>query len=233
MVTPGPQQPGEGEAEPRDLSELDLSPKLSIPPFEAQGPGVRPPPPPKDPRKKSMAGGGYRFEDPAFTAKVARDGTVEFEDRGYDGETGPLTFEFDVNDWMMGAAGDDPYSHEKRQFLEATREERLAMARVACGERLSRSLVNLPARLEQIWRSGQPPADKRRVLFDLWDECAESGSPELKRYGQLARATILHFIETHLPKGSEHAYSSLELKRLNRERLSKVPFEPYRRKETL
>lgn len=234
-VAPGPQSGGATAPDSgRDLSELDLSPKLSVPPFEAQGPGVELPPPPKDPRKKSTAGGGYRFEDPTFTAKVAPDGTVEFEDRGYDGEDGnPLSFTFDVNDWMASAAGDDPYSHEKRRFLEATREERLEMARIACGERLSRSLVNLPSRLEQIWASAQPPEDKRRVLFDLWDECAESGSPELKRYGQLARATILHFIRKRLPKGSEHSYSALELKRLNDERISRLRFEPYSHEETL
>jgi hypothetical protein len=231
---------GNGDTDPkggktkdgRDLSSLDLGVHVEVPRFEDQGPGVVLPPPPKDPRRRSTHGGGWRYDDPTFAAEVAPDGTVTFDGRGHesvdlipDEEVGGWSI--DVNDWILSAAGDDPYSYEKRKFLEATREERLAMARAACGVRLSSSLLELPKRLAAVWQSTQPVEDKRRVLFDLWDECAEDGAPEVLRYGELARYTILDFIQKHLPRDSEDAYTELELDRLNERRASKRRFDPY------
>ncbi len=228
----------------RDLGSLDLSPHVSVPAYEDQGPGVVIPAPPKDPKKHATKDGGYNYDDTAFGAHVARDGTVTFDGRGNSEVNGipriglapgrenespsiAGTWAIDLNDWILSAAGDDPYSYEKRKFLEATREERLVMARAACGERLSSSLVELPQRLDKIWKSRRSVAEKRAILFDLWDDCAEDGPKEVLRYGELARLTILDFIQKHLPEGSEEAYTELEIDRMNRRRASSRRFAPY------
>ena len=224
----------------RDLSSLDLNAKVAVPRFEDQGPGVVLELEEKDPKRKPTKDGGWKYDDTAFGAHVRADGSVTFDDRGnsevdlmpdgvkggFDGQPS-AEWTIDVNDWIMSALGDDPYSYEKRKFLEATREERLAMARAACGERLSSSLVDLPKRLSGVWNSNKTPEEKREVLFDLWDDCAEEGSPEVMRYGELARLTILDFIQKHLPEGSADAYTELEIDRLNQRRVSTRPFAPY------
>ena len=219
----------------RDLSSLDLKPRLSVPRFEDQSGGIvipERPKPQKDPRRRPTKDGGWRYDDSTFAAKVGPDGTVTFDERGHesvdllpDSDVGG--WRIDVNDWILSAAGDDPYSYEKRRFIEATREERLAMARAACGARLSASLVELPERLDKVWRSARPIEEKRQILFDLWDDCAEEGTPEVMRYGELARLTILDFIQKHLPEGSETAYTQLELEKLNERRASSKRFDPY------
>jgi hypothetical protein len=228
----------------RDLSTLDLSAKIAVPKFEDQGPGVVLELEQKDPKRRGTSDGGWTYEDSAFGAHVAADGSVTFDGRGNSAVDGipelgmspgsdneaPSAvgkWTIDLNDWILSAGGDDPYSYEKRRFLEATREERLAMARAACGERLSAALVDLPQRLTKIWRSRRSPEEKREVLFDLWDDCAEEGAPEVMRYGELARLTILDFIQKHLPEGSAEAYTELEIDRFNERRLSSRPFSPY------
>src|SRR5688572_4441950 len=159
--------PGGGKTKDgRDLSSLDLGAKISVPRFEEQGNDGTTIvlEEPRDPKRRPTKDGGWRYDDSAFGAHVRADGTVTFDGRGNsavdllpdgagqgpDGEA-TASWTIDVNDWILSAAGDDPYSYEKRRFLEATREERLAMARAACGERLSASLVDLPKRLSAIW----------------------------------------------------------------------------------
>jgi hypothetical protein len=93
---------------------------------------------------------------------------------------------------------------------------------------LTASLAELPLRLAKIWESERPPEQKREVLFDLWDDCAEDGAPEVMRYGELARLTILEFIQRHLPRGSRDAYTEVEVDQLNARRVSSRPFAPYR-----
>ncbi len=218
----------------RDLQSLDLSPRLSVPKFENQGPGVQVPKPRADPRLRRKKGGRLEFNDTSFKAEIDVDGSVTFDGRGYrenvlDGKP-RQGYPIDINDWLISAVtGKDPYSYEKRKFLDRTREMRLAMARKVCGERLSRALIELPERLNGVWNHKSLPVEIRKErLFKMWDECAEEGSPQILRYSQLVRMTIIAFIGKHLPAGSAYAYTPGELQQFNRKRYSKVRFEPYR-----
>ena len=79
------------------------------------------------------------------------------------------------------------------------------------------ALHRLARRLEAVWGDGTRPAvERRRTLFELWDECQESGA------GVVARAQIMGFIRRRLP-GS---YPAEELRLLNSRRSSREPFAP-------
>jgi hypothetical protein len=68
-------------------------------------------------------------------------------------------------------------------------------------DRMPRALYHLPAWLEWTWKNkAWPPERRRRLLFELWDSCADDAS------GDFARATIIAFIRRDLPEGSPHAY---------------------------
>jgi hypothetical protein len=64
-------------------------------------------------------------------------------------------------------------------------------------------------------------AERRQLLFELWDECDNTNS------GREARASILAFIRRRLPLGGADAYSPDELERLNGRRTTAEPFDPY------
>lgn len=76
---------------------------------------------------------------------------------------------------------------------------------------------------------------RRRLLFELWDECEEprNGDDERPeaRVGQRAREHILLFIRRELPRGCSEAYSGAELRAYNAMRASRQPFFPYREQE--
>ena len=137
---------------------------------------------------------------------------------------------FDLTDYVMRKSGaGDPYSYEKDKFMTATRDQREKMWHAESAERLKEALQILPSQLADVWNNREwTPAERRRVLFDLWDECAETGSPERIRLGRQIRVTILAFIRKRLPAGGEHAYTEDELRALNESRSSKQPFAPYR-----
>jgi hypothetical protein len=173
--------------------------------------------------------GGYREDRARFSARVDRDGHIEFRDRGNIQPDG-LGLSFDLTDAVLHALGDDPYAYEKMRIMERTRDVRAGMALRDRGDRMREAVVRLPAYLARIWgHDAWTPAQKRRALFALWDEVAEEGDPEMLRGGEAVRAIILAFIARHLPEGGAHAFTADELAAMNRERKSKQRFEPYHR----
>lgn len=135
---------------------------------------------------------------------------------------------FDITDALTRWMGDDPYSAAKLAFLERTREERAQIARKQTAESLQTSVANLRRHVSSIWRRTDMPASERRaILFELWDECAETGSPGELEAARAARATVLGFIRRELPAGSPDAYTADELGALNRARGSTMAFAPY------
>lgn len=132
----------------------------------------------------------------------------------------------------------------KAEFLRETRELRLEMAVKSERRRLARALGELEAQLGELWETTTlPPEERRRALFELWDECLERLAPtpdaavdelgpsiaeQRVRAAVEARRRILSFIRYALPSGSELAYSAEELRRLNQRRRSRERFEPYR-----
>ncbi len=141
---------------------------------------------------------------------------------------------FDINDWVMRLAGEDPYTYRKAKMLEQTRTMRAEMAIAERRQLLRDRIRELKDYLLALWRAPDvAPEVKRRQLFMLWDECLEaaamgqSTSNELARAGRTARTVILTFIRKHLPKHSERAYTDAELRDFNSRRQSREPFAPY------
>ncbi len=174
---------------------------------------------------KGLARSSEAWADSSYEEKRA--GTWGGGDGGGTGMVTAATF--DLTDWAERAAGNDPYYNRKKKFLDRTREERAGMARVEKTRVIDESLDQLSTRLVRIWRSRKwSPAKRRQVLFQLWDECAETGSAQLVAAGDRAREQIIAFIRLKLPKGSEHGYTAAELAALNGKRDSKRRFAPYR-----
>jgi len=211
----------EGPPPPNALRFPDRTP-LPVP---GKGPG------PLGPDAKPDGDGGYRFERTTFVARVRRDGTVKIEDNpDINGRfTGlGIAASFDLTDMIMRAIGDDPYAFEKLKILDATREARAGMAREDRSGRIRAALVRLPRDLARIWAYERwDAAERRRVLFRLWDEVVEEGEAELVRAGAQVRGIICNFIRQHLSAGGPAAYTSEELAELNRRRKSKTAFDPY------
>jgi hypothetical protein len=135
---------------------------------------------------------------------------------------------FDLTDWAMRASGNDPYYHRKKAFLDRTRAERARMARVDEAENLRDSVRNLRQHLRVVWSYRAWSVERRRrALFELWDECAESGSAAVVAAADRARATIEAFIRRNLPADHADGYPAAELTALNRQRSSKRRFAPY------
>jgi hypothetical protein len=183
-------------------------------------------------------GGRYEKKTPQFRADIGSDGKVHFRDSPFfsdpemysDPEAGVVGagVHFDITDQLMRAHGMDPYWSAKLQYLEETSDERNGMAVVDRGNKIRESLARLPAFLDKVWRDTRyTPAQRRLVLFQLWDECAESGPDDVVRAGDEVRSTIEAFVRRHLAPGSADAYPADELDTLNATRGSKRPFRPY------
>jgi hypothetical protein len=175
--------------------------------------------------------GGYRFERTTFTAQVRRDGTVKIEDAPpvSGGFTGlGIGASFDLTDMIMRAIGNDPYAFEKLKILDATREARVGMARADRTDQIREALVRLPRDLARIWAYERwDVAERRRILFRLWDEVIEEGETELVRAGAQVRGIICSFIRQNLPADGPAGYTAEDLAQLNRARKSRTAFDPY------
>jgi hypothetical protein len=112
----------------------------------------------------------------------------------------------DLNDFFYRQVGVDPYSPLRAQFLAITFEMRMDMAVAADRANTEARLRELPLALARMWLySPMPAAARRRLLFELWQETAETPA------GATARSEIERFIRTALPCGSRHAYTPAEL----------------------
>ncbi len=134
---------------------------------------------------------------------------------------------FDVTDALMRRHGQDPYASKKLKVLDATRDERVQIGAKYRRDQLGQAPQMMKAAVDQLWGSGLDVAAKKRALFELWDDCAEAGVPELVEAGQRARAFLVGFVNARLPAGSASAFSRDELAELNAHRRSRIVFAPY------
>lgn len=194
--------------------------------------------------------GTYRGTTPDFTAHVERDGSVRFEDRsnvrpgagtddgamthGVDPSTirdrgsigkGGVGGRMDATDFVMKRKGMDPRGYEKQKFLDETRDQRAELGKQHRSAQLSRAAVLMRSNIQRLWARTADPVERKQVLFELWDECEESGDPETVASGQQARAVVTSFIRSRL-HGAD-AYSATELAQLNVRRRSAARFAPY------
>lgn len=134
---------------------------------------------------------------------------------------------FDLTDGVMRAAGQDPYASRKIAFLDRTRDDRRRLAVGARSAALREALHRTRADLERLWSGPGAAADKRHLLFLLWDECAERGPDEVVATSRAVRGAILAFVRRRLPAGSRDAFTAEELARENARRSSSERFDPY------
>ncbi|HEX7835847.1 MAG TPA: hypothetical protein VF469_00210, partial [Kofleriaceae bacterium] len=138
-----------------------------------------------------------------------------------------LAGNFDATDWLMRAHGQDPYARRKLAFLDATRDERAEIGRRHRDAELARSSELVERSLRAAWAAAPELRARKQALFELWDDCAETGDPAVVAAGEAARRLVLGFIRGHLPAGSAEAFTAAEIAALGRTQQSKAVFRPY------
>ncbi len=210
--------------------------------------------------------GAFDYVDPGkrFRARIMTDGTVQFADRwrkpaesdrqnGKRGGRPPEPVLTAINpfvgvklggplEWMMRSSKQDPAGHAKAEFLEVTRSFRTRLAVGDTRSRVHERLRALPAELLVLWSDEtRPLAERRRLLFQHWDDCAEvvpnrralpdAAADEIATLradaATEARAIIEAFVRRHAPPTSARAYPRGELAKLNARRRTALPFDPY------
>ena len=169
---------------------------------------------------------GYHYSGPSFSARIAMDGRVSFDDHSIRDFKG-LSGGFDLTDIAMRGRKQDPYRYEKEKFMETTTKLRSELQTRARRDQLESSLAALPQHLERLWGDLSRSARARRgELYALWKDAAGSDD-EVGAAGKKARAAIEAFIRERLPEGTEDAFTDEELRRFNA-RPGVLRFEPYK-----
>ncbi len=211
------------------LPQTMRSPMPSLPPPAPQAPGEGGDDDPWKPRFGVYRNpdGSYTADHGSFIARVDRGGRVTFQDRA--GFTAGSAWGVVGALGLVGTFGNqEPNYRHKQYFLERTFDERLSMRADDDARVMHAALANLPAYLAAIWHYDPwSVTTRKRVLFELWDECAELGSADLREAGAAARAIIDEFIRRYVPEDGEYAYTVAELRALNAERTSAHAFDPY------
>jgi hypothetical protein len=178
-------------------------------------------------RELQPDGEGRKAEHKTFRVKVAADGSVKIHDKANVQRQGLLGASFDVTDGLMRRHGIDPYSSYKLKVLDETREERVAIGKQHRTQQLAQSRQHVHKNLERLWATATDLAARKQGLFELWDDCAETGSEELVGAGRSAREYVVGFIRSKLPAGGATAFTADELARFNGQRKSRATFAPY------
>lgn len=174
---------------------------------------------------QAVPGACGTFDDPMCDAESPQK-TVGKSMSG-DGTVIPvLGGRFDITSYLHRKLIGDPFSSRKLKMLNATRAERVESGAVYRAARLGQSAELMARNLEALWGSTTDPAARREALFELWDECAE-GEGVAGAAGERARAMVIGWIGTHLPRGQPGAFSADEIARLDARRASKQHFAPY------
>jgi hypothetical protein len=172
-------------------------------------------------------GEGTKAEHHTFKARFNPDGTVKSLSDKKNLRVYGLWGEFDVTDAMMRSKGIDPYSSYKLRVLDDTRDERAAIGKRYRTQQLARSKQHVQKNLARLWSSTHDVKERKQGVFELWDDCAETGSEELIAGGASAREYVVGFIRSKFPAGSADAFTATELARLNKQKKSTALFAPY------
>ncbi|MDQ3337023.1 MAG: hypothetical protein M4D80_17820 [Myxococcota bacterium] len=158
---------------------------------------------------KPAGGGTYKTEKETFRAKVNADGSVKIEDKPAD-----------LQDRIAKSYGIDSYAANKLRYLDRTRDQRVAIGKRYREQELKKSVIYMQQHIARLHAMTSDVAKRKQGLFDLWDECAETGTPEEIAGGEEARA----FVMAHI-RGTV-TYTPEELRKLDAQRQSKQPFAP-------
>jgi len=161
-------------------------------------------------------GGTYRAEQRTFTTKVDADGSAHLEDK---------PDELDSQDRLMLHMGIDPYARNKLALLDRTRDQRAGVGQRHRHAQLAHAAELMQRNIDRLWAMAPGLAARKRGLFELWDDCAETGSDELVAGGAAACRLVIGAIRARL-RGAD-AYTAAELAQLNAIRRSTAMFAPY------
>jgi hypothetical protein len=134
---------------------------------------------------------------------------------------------FDLTDGLMRRHGIDPYASRKLAFLDSTRDERVAIGQRHRAEQREQAARIMKQNLERLAATVLDPIARKRALFDLWDECIETGGEADVAAGAASRKLVVGFIRAHHPAGTPAAYTREELAALNARKQSRAVFAPY------
>jgi hypothetical protein len=158
---------------------------------------------------ESDGGGTFKSTKQTFRAKVNADGSVKLTDRNLGGM-----------DKYMKDHGNDPYRANKLAYLDRTRDQRVAIGKRYREQELKKSVIYMQQNIARLNAMTTDVEKRKQGLFDLWDECAETGTPEEIAGGESARAFIMNHIRGTVK------YTPAELRALNAHRQSKQAFAP-------
>jgi hypothetical protein len=134
---------------------------------------------------------------------------------------------FDITDAFMRRKKVDPYASRKLAYLDSTRDERVQIGNRYRKDQLAKSTELMQKQLDVVWASNATMQAKKQALFELWEDCAESGDAAVVEGGRAARMLVVGFISAKLPRSSADAFTGNELAALNGKRHAKAAFDPY------
>lgn len=172
----------------------------------------------KDVELVAQKDGTYTSDKTTFRATVNPDGTVKIDAKPNWQWKSVFHAEFDLT---AALAPDDAYASAKRAYLDRTREQRVEIGRRYRSSQLARSAQIMSANLARLWATVTDLAERKELLFALWDECAESGDDELVEAGAEARRLVINFIHVR-----RIVYSAAELAALDARKQSRARFAP-------
>ncbi len=165
------------------------------------------------------------YEDPASTRGTKRNlGTQKAEGGG---TIVPIAGgKLDIIGYLHRKYIGDPYASRKLKILDSTRAERVETGTIYRAKQLERSAELMARNLAALWKATQDPTERKQALFELWDECVEADGAA-GAAGDRARAMVIGWIGSHLPRGQLGAYSVDDIARFEARRTSMQHFAPY------
>lgn len=159
-----------------------------------------------------------------YTARIAPDGSVTIEDApNIQPDLWTLGATFDIDDAILRAHGEDPYASAKLSWLDRTRDVRVAQGTRYRADQLAQADSMMRANIDAMWARLPDDAARKQALFEMWDECAETGEPALVAAGRAARATLIAIAQERL---GPNAFTPAELSAFNARRTSSQRFDP-------
>jgi hypothetical protein len=170
----------------------------------------------QDEHELQQDGRGFKAEHSTFTGHIDPDGTAHIDQKR----------SYDPTEILMNRHGMDPYASNKMKFLDGTREERYQIGKQYKERQLAHSAEIAQKNLDYLWAKTTDTNARKQALFEMWDECAETGDNKLVAGGTAARLMIVGFIRGHMTGTA--TYTTDELTAFNAKKKSSAVFDPYK-----
>jgi hypothetical protein len=127
----------------------------------------------------------------------------------------------------MRSQGIDPYASKKLAFLDSTRDERVQIGTRYKNQQLAQVAQIVKKNLARVWAATKDPQQRKQALFEMWDECVETGSAEVVEAAATARKIIVGVMRANFPASGPHPFTAEEIAACNRAKQSTAVFAPY------